>query len=52
MAGKCAKQEGLPEHINRLEIVWTVRSPSPKAGGEGWGEGGYVCPDKYETLNN
>jgi hypothetical protein len=42
--------------INRLEIVLTVRSPSPnplpQTWGRGLGEGGYACPDKYETLNN
>ena len=41
--------------INRLKIVLTVGSPhpalSPRFGGEGWGEGAYACPDKYETLN-
>jgi len=51
----CGPVKPLFENINRLKIVLTVGSPhpalSPRFGGEGWGEGAYACPYKYETLN-
>ena len=46
---------GAVAHINRLEIVLTVRSPltlpSPPSWGRGQGEGAYGRQDKYGTLN-